>query len=119
MTIQETMQIAEKWVRDEKGLEYAVVPASLFEDDFCFVFGWTTKRYLETKDEFYALIGPGPVLFDKQEGRFFEYGSGWNMVCIVELLAYHRKSVHQEKVPIKGHFCLDDDMRNKPLPKSW
>jgi hypothetical protein len=119
MTFQETRQIAEKWVSDEKGLEYAVVPGSLFEDDFSFVFGWTTKRYLETKDEFDALIGFGPVLFDKRKGRFFEYDSSWNMVCIVELLAHHRKSVHQEKVPIKGHFCLDDEMSNKPLPKCW
>ena len=76
MISQEVRSIAEKWVTDTHGPEMTITPDVIFEDDSYFIFGWSTRRYVETGDPHYALLGNGPVVINKRDGRIFEYGSG-------------------------------------------
>jgi len=76
MNSQEARSIAEKWVTDTHGPRMTMEPNVLFEDDSYFVFGWSTRQFVETGDPCYAILGAGPVVINKRDGRIFEYGSG-------------------------------------------
>lgn len=45
--------------------------------DDIFLFSYQSKKYLETKDERYMLIGQGPMFIIKKDGRIISYGSAW------------------------------------------
>jgi len=109
MTSQEAKEIAEKWVMDSRGPKCAICSSPLFEDDSYFVFCWNLKRYFETGDFHDCLLGPGPTVLDKRDGRIFEYGSGCATKPVEEFVAEHR--LRDERQSLVRRSFPDYDMR--------
>ncbi len=96
MTPQEAKAIAERWVVDTRGPNCAVLTSSWFEDHSYFVFKWNSRRYAETMDQRYSLLGPGPAIVRKLDGQVFAYGSNWNLGSLEKLLERQRIEDEQE-----------------------
>jgi hypothetical protein len=96
MTSEEAKEAAERWVVDSHGPEFAIVPGPLIEDEWFFVFSYA-KRDLETGD-LLGLLGAGPTVLDKRDGRIFSYGSGSGMGSIEAFLQEHRTRAERELV---------------------
>jgi hypothetical protein len=45
------------------------------EKEFCWVFFYNSKRYIETGDFSYCLIGNAPMIIDKINGEFHNSGT--------------------------------------------
>jgi len=109
MTLHDAQEIAQKWIIEKKGPEFAIFPGALAENDCYFVFAWNTKRFVETKGRRHALIGPGPVVVDKRDGRVFEHASCCFMSPMEALL--DDQSGYAERESIVRRRFPDYDMR--------
>jgi len=110
MTSQEAKEIAERWIIDLHGPECAIVPQSIIEDDSYFVFQLNTKRYIETGGDCLGLLGGGPTVLDKRDGRIFPYGSGSGMATMESCLEEHKMRAERESV-IRRSFPDYDMLR--------
>jgi len=59
--------------KDSK-IVYVIVPEHTIEEPWGWVFFYQSKKYIETMDERYLLLGNGPLFISKQ-GQIFLYGS--------------------------------------------
>ena len=109
VTSQEAKEIAERWVIDSHGPECAIVPQSIIEDDSYFVFQVNTKKYIETGGGCLGLLGGGPTVVGKRDGRIFPYNSGSGMATMENFLEEHRMRDKRESL-VRGSFP-DYDMR--------
>jgi hypothetical protein len=100
MTTREAIAAAATWVDETQGLAFAVCPDAFLEDESFFVFCWNTKEFLESNDLGEAVVGQGPTILEKRDGRVFEYGSA---VSMDEALALHKMRSQQETV-IRAKF---------------
>ncbi|ESS72575.1 hypothetical protein MGMO_53c00340 [Methyloglobulus morosus KoM1] len=62
---------AQKWINDTCRAGNDLLPNIMFEDDDYLVFNLVSRRYLETKDDMYIIIGNNPNILDKRDGRVF------------------------------------------------
>lgn len=111
MTSQELRSVAEEWVTETHGPEMAMVPEVIFEDDSYFIFGWSSRQFLDTGDPCYAIMGNGPVVINKRDGRIFEYGSGAMGGGIEALVQYQRDRDVRETV-LRRRFPEYDSRKN-------
>jgi Immunity protein 35 len=61
-----------------------VVDESTIEFEYGFVFFYTSKRYLETRDFKFALAGNAPIIAAKQDGKISETGTAYAIEHYIE-----------------------------------
>ncbi len=62
----------------------ALVEGETHEYPRCFVFFYQSKKFVETGDFAEMLVGHGPVLVSREDGRVFETGSAFSVCHYVE-----------------------------------
>lgn len=72
------LALAEKYIREKAGNEFAIVPNSVLDLDDFFCFTYQTKKYLETNDFSHMAVGHGIQFISKKDKRHFGYGSRHN-----------------------------------------
>jgi len=72
------IEIARKYILENCGEDVDIVEDEIIDygDLFCFIY--QSKKYLETHDDRYALIGQGPIFIVKKDNRILEYGSAFS-----------------------------------------
>ena len=69
ITKEQAAEVARKLVANLKpGTEFVILDDKTVEKDFGWVFFYTTKRYVETKDRKYLLPGNAPLVVDRKDG---------------------------------------------------
>ncbi len=58
-------------------LELGLVEEATIEGDFGWVFFYTTRAYLETQDDRYALVGNAPILISRRDGSLHITGTAY------------------------------------------
>jgi len=58
--------------------DFALVDVATREYPRCFVFFYQSKKFIETGDFGLMLVGQGPVLVSREDGRVFETGSAFS-----------------------------------------
>lgn len=81
LTDKEMLEIAEKHV-EELG-EKAGIPTIIFYEgvtnkEYGNIYGYTSKKYYETKDEEYAVAGNAPFLVEKETGKIVTFGTAFS-----------------------------------------
>lgn len=51
--------------------EFVANTNHVLENEYCWGFGWNSKKYYDTKDSRYAIIGNGVIIIDKKDGLLF------------------------------------------------
>lgn len=70
--------------QDSEILELGLVEEATIEGDFGWVFFWTSRAYLETEDDRYALIGNAPILISRRDGSLHETGTAYPIEVFIE-----------------------------------
>ncbi len=65
-------------------LELGLAEEATIEGDFGWVFFWTTRAYLETEDDRYALVGNAPILISRRDGSLHETGAAYPIEVFIE-----------------------------------
>ena len=65
-------------------LELGLVEEATIEGDFGWVFFWTTRAYLETEDDRYALVGNAPILISRRDGSLQLTGTAYPIEVSIE-----------------------------------
>ena len=65
-------------------LELGLVEEATIEGDFGWVFFWTTRAYLETEDDRYALVGNAPILISRRDGSLHLTGAAYPIEVFIE-----------------------------------
>lgn len=65
-------------------LELGLAEEATIEGDFGWVFFWTTRAYLETEDDRYALVGNAPILISRRDGSLHETGTAYPIEVFIE-----------------------------------
>lgn len=71
------IRIAREYLLKNIGDHIDVIEEYAEDLDDVFLFFYQSKKYLETRDEKYMLIGQGPMFIIKKDGRIIDYGSAW------------------------------------------
>jgi hypothetical protein len=100
MTTREAIVAAETWVSETQGPAFALCPGAFIEDESFLVFYWNTKEFLKSNDSRHAVLGPGPTVLDKRDGRVFAYGSGLSMERALAV----QKMQSQRETAIRARF---------------
>ena len=71
ITKDDAQTIAQRFLEEEvqKRLPEEVVLSGVEEYPTCWVFGYNTRTYVETKALSHALAGNGPIIVNRQSGR--------------------------------------------------
>ena len=54
------------------------------QSKFCFAFAWNSKKYLESNNLDDCLVGHGPVIIDRRNGKIIETGSNYPSEAYLE-----------------------------------
>jgi hypothetical protein len=100
MNSHETREAAERYVLEEYGEEYCIVPESVVEEEDLLAFTFQTRKYLETRRYEDMTLGQGPVILDKRNGRVYSYGSAFPMSAAIQ--DFRRSS--QKEAAVKERF---------------
>ncbi len=65
-------------------LELGLVEEATIEGDFGWVFFWTTRAYLETEDDRYALVGNAPILISRRDGSLHLAGTAYPIEVFIK-----------------------------------
>lgn len=69
ITKQQATEIARKTIADLKsGTEFVILEDKTVEKDFGWVFIYTPKKFMETKDRKYLVPGNGPLVVNRSDG---------------------------------------------------
>ena len=79
MNLNQAKEIFENNILASKS-DCGLVEGATLEYPRCFVFFYQSKKFIETGDFGEMLVGQGPVLVSREDGRFFETGSAFS-VC--------------------------------------
>lgn len=72
----EALEIVSKRIEGMAGAdEYAVDEKHTTEHEWGWVFAWNSRKYIETGDVRFALMGNGPMMFNKKTGEIRGAGS--------------------------------------------
>ena len=62
----------------------AIVEDATIEKDFGWVFFYNSKKYLETKNFSDVIVGNGPILVSKKDGKLYETGTAYPIEHYIE-----------------------------------
>jgi ribosomal protein L7/L12 len=85
MNVEEAINKVEQLILASKP-DCTLIENSTLEYPHCFVFFYQSKKYVETGDPRAMLVGHGPVLVSRKNGRVFETGSVYPAEQYVEAL---------------------------------
>ncbi|XRE43147.1 hypothetical protein ACIVBQ_001351 [Tenacibaculum discolor] len=82
------LQIAEKHV-EELG-EKAGIPTILYYDDiikkpYGNIYDFTSKKFFETQEEKYAVLGDAPFLVENETGKVISFGTAYPLEYYIDL----------------------------------
>jgi hypothetical protein len=98
------------------GPDWALCEDDTQEKPYGWIFGWTSKRYLETRRLEDAVAGNGPFLVERDGGRVVQFGSGAPAAEIADYeegLATQGTAMSAEGAP---HKSLGRSPRNQVPP---
>jgi hypothetical protein len=75
MTPQEAQSIVDDWLSAQSkriGIELGVDKDATRDEDWCWVFFYNSRAYLETGSFSEALVGNGPLVVERDSGRLHE-----------------------------------------------
>ena len=70
---------------------YMIVEQATIEKDYGWIFFYTSRKYIETGDEHYALYGNGPIVVEKSDGSTHQLGSAGGSKKQIEMYEARRK----------------------------
>lgn len=65
--------------------EIAIDPSVFYETKYSWIFSCNSKRYLETGNRLYRLLGLRLVAVEKQKGRVYPIGTGYSDRVLIAL----------------------------------
>lgn len=78
MTIEAAMTLVQSYL-DEKSLSaednLVILKDKVVEKEYGWIFIFNSKRFIETGNILYSLGGNGPIVVEKESGKFHELGS--------------------------------------------
>jgi immunity protein 35 of polymorphic toxin system len=90
VTVDEARRIVRRYLDDLEGeVPLAVVHEEEFADGWAFVFN--SRRYLETRRREDCLLGPGPLVVDRDTGELAAWGSAYSVERAVAEYAEPRR----------------------------
>lgn len=78
MNLEEARKVFDKDVMASKP-DCVVVEGATREYPHCFVFAYQSKKFVETGDVAAMLVGHGPILVSRHDGKVFETGSAFSV----------------------------------------
>ncbi|MDC8006031.1 YrhB domain-containing protein [Aureisphaera galaxeae] len=78
LTKEKAIEVAKKYVKEdetESGIEMIILHKYTVEKAYGYVFHYTNKKYHETEDFQYAIVGNAPFLVEKETGRVIVFGT--------------------------------------------
>lgn len=73
-------------------VDVVILDENIEKFDCCWVFYYQSKKFIETGDRRFALLGNSPVLVDSTTGEAFGSGTAYPIEYYVNALREHRRS---------------------------
>jgi len=84
LNFEQSRAIAQKFVQELDSPEHLVLSNWFEKSQICYAFAYNTKDCIEKGDMLAAIVGHGPLIVDRRDGRVIETGSGVNRATYFE-----------------------------------
>jgi hypothetical protein len=92
ISFQEAKKLAYEYVcQQECDFELVILDDKTLEEEFGWVFFYTTKKYLETGNFRDLVGGNAPIIIDKETGQLTETGTAYGVDHYIEEYRVNRK----------------------------
>ncbi len=93
---QKAQEKIQKLLKNEFKDEVVILEDATIEREFCWVFFYQSKKYMQTQDFRYALAGNSPYLVSKIDGTIEETGTAYDVEYYIDI--FEKKVKQEEKI---------------------
>jgi hypothetical protein len=77
---------ARQHVRDHYGDDFSVLEASIVDSERFYCFNFQSNAFIQTQDMMTMVVGQGDTIINKEDNRFFNFGSRFSLAASLKML---------------------------------